>query len=148
MSFSHKNVNVIEETLTAEMTNIGKWLDNSRLIINLKKGKTESMLFGAAKRFYSQSDLKVWLKENLINFVSGYKYLGMTLDPYLNMSDHLHKTLKNVAVRVRLLKRMRHLLSNCAAESVYKAIVLPKILYCSTPVLKASDTIVNKFERL
>ncbi len=50
ISFSYKNVNVIEETLTAEMTNIGKWLDNKRLIINLKKGKTESMLFGTAKR--------------------------------------------------------------------------------------------------
>ena len=32
ISFSHKNVNVIEETLTAEMTNIAKWLDNNRLI--------------------------------------------------------------------------------------------------------------------
>ena len=35
-----------------------------------------------------------------------------------------------------------------AAESVYKAIVLPKILYCSTPVLMVSDTMANKFERL
>ena len=33
--FSHKNVNVIEET--AEMTSIGKWLDNSRIMLNLKK---------------------------------------------------------------------------------------------------------------
>ena len=37
ISFSHKNVNVIEETLTAEMSIIAKWLDNNRLIINLKK---------------------------------------------------------------------------------------------------------------
>ena len=148
ISFSHKNVNVIEETLTAEMTSIGKWLDNNRLIINLKKGKTESMLFGTAKRLYSQSDLKVSLKENFINFVSGYKYLGVTLDPSLNMSDHLHKTLKNVLVRVRLLKRMRLSLSSFAAESVYKAIVLSKILYCSTPFLMVSDTMANKFERL
>ena len=37
ISFYHKNVNVIEETLTAEMSIIAKWLDNNRLIINLKK---------------------------------------------------------------------------------------------------------------
>ena len=54
ISFSHKNVNVIEETLTAEMPNIAKWLDNNRLIINLKRGKTESVLFGTGKRLYSQ----------------------------------------------------------------------------------------------
>ena len=147
-SFSHKNVNVIEESLTAEMTNITKWLDNNRLIINLKKGKTESVLFGIAKRLYSQSNLIVSPKEHLINFVSEYKYLGKTLDPSLNMNYHLQRTLKNVAVRLKLLKRMKYSLSNSAAESVYKAIVLPKILYCSTPVLKVSDTMENKFERL
>ena len=106
------------------------------------------MLFGTAKRLYSQSNLKVSLKEHLINFVSGYKYLGVSLDPSLNMNDHLQKILKNVAVRIRLLKRMRYSLSDFAAESVYEAIVLPKILYCSTPVLKVSDTMANKFERL
>ena len=106
------------------------------------------MLFGTATRLYSQNDLKVSLKENFINFVSGYKYLGVTLDPSLKMSDHLHQTLKNVAVRIRLLKRMRRSLSIFAAESVYKAIVLPKISYCSTPVLMVSDTMANRFERL
>ena len=64
------------------------------------------------------------------------------------MNDHLQKTLKNVAVRSRLLKKMRHSLSTFAAESVYKAIVLPKILYCSTSVLVVSDTMANKYERL
>ena len=143
ISFSHKDVSFIEEILTAEMTNIAKWLDNNRLIINLKQGKTESMLFGTANRLNSQSNLKVSMKEHLINFVSGYKYLGVTLDPTLIINDHLQKTLKNAAVRIRLLKRMRYSLSKFAAESVYKAIVLPKILYCSTPVLKISDTMVN-----
>ena len=106
------------------------------------------MLFGTANRLNSQSNLKVSMKEHLINFVSGYQYLGVTLDPTLNMNDHLQKILKNAAVRIRLLKRMRYSLSKFAAESVYKAIVLPKILYCSTPVLKISDTMVNKFEQL
>ena len=139
ISFSHKDVSFIEEILTAEMTNIAKWLDNSRLIINLKEGKTESMLFGTANRLNSQSNLKVSMKEHLINFVSGYKYLGVTLDPTLYINDHLQKTLKNAAVRIRLLKRMRYSQSKFAAESVYKAIVLPKIFYCSTPVLKIKD---------
>ena len=70
ISFSHKNVNVIEETLTAEMSNIAKWLDNNRLIINLKRGETESVLFGTGKRLHSQGNLKVSLNEHLINFVS------------------------------------------------------------------------------
>ena len=43
---------------------------------------------------------------------------------------------------------MRYSPSNFAAEAVYKSIVLPKILYCSTSFLKVSDTMANKFERL
>ena len=47
---SHSSISVIEQTLTSEKKNVSKWLDKNRLIINLKKGKTESLLFGTAKR--------------------------------------------------------------------------------------------------
>ena len=96
----------------------------------------------------SHGDSKVSIKKHLINFVSGYKYLGVTLDPSQNMNDHLQKTMKNVTARIRLLKRMRRSLSNLAVKSVYTAMVLPKILYCSNPVIKASNTMANKYERL
>ena len=50
--------------------------------------------------------------------------------------------------RIKLLARMRKSLSMLAAKSVYSAHVLPTILYCSTPVLKISDTMAQKFEKL
>ena len=43
---------------------------------------------------------------------------------------------------------MRQSLTSHAAESIYKATVLPKMLYCSTPILKISDTMGKKFENL
>ena len=43
---------------------------------------------------------------------------------------------------------MRKALSALAAKSVYSAHELPTILYCSTPVLKISDTMTQKFENL
>ena len=46
---AHRDIKVIENTLSANMTVIKDWLGKNRLIINLKKGKTESMLFGTAK---------------------------------------------------------------------------------------------------
>ena len=39
-------------------------------------------------------------------------------------------------------------MSILAAKSVYRAHVLPTILYCSAPVLKISDTMTQKFEKL
>ena len=70
-------------------------LDKNRLIINLKKGKTESMLFGTAKRLYSHNDLKVKVQCNLITSTADYNNLGMHLDPSLSMSNHLHKQARN-----------------------------------------------------
>ena len=43
---------------------------------------------------------------------------------------------------------MSILMSILAAKSVYRAHVLPTILYCSTPVLKISDTMTQKFKKL
>ena len=48
--YAHKNINEIENCLNDEFTRIASYLDSNELIINLKKGKTESLLFGTAKR--------------------------------------------------------------------------------------------------
>ena len=56
--------------------------------------------------------------------------------------------LKTVTSRIKLLARMRKAMSVFATKSVYSAHILPTILYCSTPVLKISDTIAQKFEKL
>ena len=145
---SQKSISEVEKALTSDMANIAKWLENNRLIINLKKGKTEAMVFGTAKRLHSINDIKIWMNEHSIHVVNSYKYLGVILDASLNMNEHLQKTLKSAAARIKLLKRMRTSLTSHAAESIYKAIVLPKMLYCSTPTLKISDTMGKKFENL
>ena len=46
------------------------------------------------------------------------KYLGVLLDPCLNMKEHLQKTLKSAAARIKLLERMRQSLTSHAAESI------------------------------
>ena len=40
-----QSITEIERALTNEMKNISKWLDNNRLVINLKKGKTEAFSY-------------------------------------------------------------------------------------------------------
>ena len=106
------------------------------------------MLCGTAKRLHSKNDSKIWINNHLILFMSKYKYIGVLLDPSLNMKEHLQRTLKSVAVQIKLLKRMRQSLTSNAAELIYKAIALPKMLYCSTPTLKISEILGRKFEKI
>ena len=48
--FNHKSINTIQETLDAELNNIKNFFKDNELIINLKKGKTECMLFGTTRK--------------------------------------------------------------------------------------------------
>ena len=43
---------------------------------------------------------------------------------------------------------MRTLLTTSATESVYKAVIVRGIMYCSTPVLKIGETDCRRFESL
>ena len=45
-----KEVVIIEEKLSMDMQAIATWCMENDLILNLKKGKSQSMLFGTSKR--------------------------------------------------------------------------------------------------
>ena len=143
---SHSKISFIEQTLTSEMNNVSKWLDKNRLITNLNKGKTDSLLFGTAKRLSSKDPMDVYMNEKLIKVTAEYKYLGVWLEPTLNMNEHLQKVLRKANARVKGLSCVRDSLSVFAAKEVRNSFILPTILYCSTPVVKVSDTMLKKFE--
>ena len=48
--YAHSDINVIEKVLNEEMSYLSRYFYQNELILNLKKGKTEAMVFGTAKR--------------------------------------------------------------------------------------------------
>ena len=86
-----KDATLIQSKLTDDMNIISDWLDSNDLIMNLKQGKTETMLFGTAKslnKFLNQP-FEVSISDRIINNTSLYKYLGMKLDPTLSHLTHI-----------------------------------------------------------
>ncbi len=65
--YAHKEVNVIEEKLTEDLLRLSEWFEQNELMVNLKKGKTECMLFGTGKNLAKNYDhcMKIKLKKNL-----------------------------------------------------------------------------------
>ena len=61
-------------------------------MVKLKKGKTECMLFGTGKNLSKNDDhiLNIKLKEELVNNVTSYSYLGILLDQTLCLGDHFN----------------------------------------------------------
>ena len=48
--FADKKVETIQKALNEDMEQIGEYCRENELLLNLKKGKTEVMLFGTAQR--------------------------------------------------------------------------------------------------
>ena len=109
----YKDVNIIEHKLTDDLSHISKWFELSELIINLKKRKTECMVFaGSGKRL---SKLNIKYNETLVNCTTSFEYLVVLLDETLNLSEH--RLYKKASERPSVLLRIRQSMITCAAAT-------------------------------
>ena len=66
--FAHENVCKIEDALNDDLVKISEYFHKTELVVNLKQGKTEVMLFGSAKRYKMHGrDLKIFYQGKEIN---------------------------------------------------------------------------------
>ncbi len=121
-----KDVGIIENTLTRELEEVEKYLDENELLINLKKGKTEVMLFGTAKCLSLKGrQLSVKYRGTEINTTKKYIYLGYTLDNTLKLSGCFDTAYRKCCNRLHLLSTLRHHVTADAATKIFRfAIVI------------------------
>ena len=109
--YENESFEIIQQRLNKEMVSIASYFTKNELVINLKKNKTESMLFGTAKKL--SAVLEIYYNHHLINHTTRYKYLGTVLDPTLNLNDHFASVYKKASSRLRLLSKLRENLTIC-----------------------------------
>ena len=125
-----KNANKIEHLLNNELQKVAGWLDENNLFINLKKGKTEFVLYGSHQKLSKQPNVEIKIYNQTIHETKSYKYLGVDLDNHLNLHQHFDNVYKKASARVKLLSRIREKVSPYVAESIYKSMIRPLLLYC------------------
>ena len=77
------------------------WFNDNELILNLKKGKTEALLFGTAQRIRKCTEpLSILHEDGLINITCTYKYLGAQLDSSLTFSSDFDDKCKKASGRL------------------------------------------------
>ena len=74
-SVSHESKDKIENDLNQDIQNLLSYFRKNELVINLKKRKTETMLFGRTKRLKAAGENNVLYNKQRINFTETYKYL-------------------------------------------------------------------------
>ena len=105
--FADKDAIKIENCLNEEFERIYQYLQSNELFVNLKKGKTESMLFGTTKRLNNvEKSFEVRIYNDVINKVCEYKYLGNLVDQSLTLRDDFDGKYRKVSGIVHLLKKL------------------------------------------
>lgn len=66
---SSKDLDIIQHDISEDINSLASWFRDNELIINLKKGKTEVMLFGTAKRLsgFDGKELNLSVNGSLID---------------------------------------------------------------------------------
>ena len=72
----------------------------------MKACKTECMIFGTSQKLKNK-ELNITYRHQSDSKSSSYKYLGVTLDQTLSLSDPVTKTYKKATGRLNLLRRLR-----------------------------------------
>ena len=142
-----QDISEIENQLTSEMQVAAKSLEENDLIINLSKGKTESMLLGASRRMQNNS-IKVYLNDKLINFTTKYKYLGVLVDQKVKLKEHFDQAVRKASGRLRFLKMIRSSLTMDAAESIYKYTMMSLLIYSNVVASNLNATQTSRIENL
>ena len=90
--FSERSVVAAEEVLNKEANLVAKWFTNNNLILNLKKSKTELVIYGTSQKLAKQPSCNVSSNGTPINQATSYEYLGITLDNHLKMSMQIERS--------------------------------------------------------
>ena len=71
----------IEHQLEEDFKNLSRWFEEKELLINLKPGKTELLLFGTSQLIVkTNKNFKVKFNNQYVNETKSYKYLDVGVD--------------------------------------------------------------------
>ena len=141
----------IKHQLDEDLKNLSRWFEENELLINLKPGKTELILFGTSQRIAKiNKNFEVKFNNQYINETKGYKYLGVEVNHTLNLNSYFDKTYKKMTSRLRLLNKLWSNITASAAASIYNMVIVPLFSYRSLLKPTLTQTQVNRilsFER-
>ena len=91
---------------------------------------------------HKNKQMKIDVMNNDIENQSQLKLLGKTIDEHPNFSKHIGEVCKNASRKVKVLMRLRNMLTTSAKLKIFFSFILPQITYCHTVwhFCRASDS--------
>lgn len=145
---SGKSIAALDQMLNEDLSSVQNYFAENELIMNVNKGKTESMVFGTHRKLnMSSRNLNLCYNEHKISSTTHYKYLGTQLDQTLTLALY-NDVYKKASNKLYLLNRLRSKLTREAALQTYRGIIMPALLFNSSMLLKMNNSQLAKLNSL
>lgn len=122
--FSHKNPDVLLDTVNRELKNVHEWICSNKLSLNIQK--THGMLFSNS---VSVLPGHISLDDNLIELVDSTKFLGLFIDNKLSWKKHIIYLCKLLARNVGVINKLKTCFPTDILLSLYSTLILPYLNY-------------------
>ena len=144
-----KTKDIVESQLNEDLKNMSIYFKTNQLIINLNKGKTETMIFGTSSRLSKcGKKLTLYYDDRVIHATETYKYLGTILDSTLSFSTNFDRMYKKTTSKLRRLYSLRMYFDSSTKAKIFKAMILPCITYNCTVNLNLTQTQRQKLQTI
>ena len=141
-----RNIYDAHRSMQRDLDNITNWCKSNKLSLNIKK--TKSMIFGSKHKIKRLHVPILHMNEIPLDYVTTYKYLGITTDQTLNFNSNIKQIIKTVSYKLSLLSKLKVYISTEAAIQVYKSMIIPYFDYGDVLYHCSSTNLLDKLQKL
>ena len=117
------NMTELSSNINIELDNIQEWLNINRLSLNAQK--TKFMIFHNYQHDVNHFIPEIRINGQLVEQVTEFNFLGLTIDEHLNWKIHIQKISHKVSKSIGVLKRLKKFLPHTVLRILYNALILP-----------------------
>ena len=128
-TLSGKNLQTLVSSVNREISNISLWFKVNKLSLNISK--TNYIIFRTRRRRVPTNLPEIFIDDVIIHKVENVKFLGVTINEYLDWSTHISIISKSVARSVGILSKLKFTLPSNILKLIYNSLILPHLSYCN-----------------
>ena len=123
------NIELISTLINSELNKIADWLAVNKLLLNVQK--TKFMIFHYRQRVLTENDIPCLMINNtLIERVTEFNFLGLTVNEYMNWNSHVKKIAKyKISRTLGVMNRLKRYLPISAMKLMYDSLILSHLQF-------------------
>ena len=118
---------MVVSDINKELKNIQIWWEINKLSLNVKK--TKFMIFHHKQRNIENLIPQLNLNEQIIERVTDFNFLGLTIDQHLTWNGHVQKISNKISRSLGIMCKLKRLLPQNILRILYNSLILPHLQY-------------------